>query len=455
MQRIKDTIPLIAREAFSHPFTHGVAWLQVGSVLNRLIAFGTSLVFARMLGPEGYGYYSLVFAFAGTIMLTQDWGIGQGVTNLLAKAWAEKNRNDIKSLFSYFTKVSLVILATTGLVGTILSPWLGKWFYQDWELGTLTSIVVATGALTLFYPLIQIVLQVVGRIRQLTILETSYKLLLSLIPVGLIALGYSVFGIVTGQFLAMVIISIVSIVIYQRLKKISQLPNYLITQLLPSLKEWFTTKLAGEKISYYFKFGFQIAISKNLVKLNSSLPFLILGAVLSTASGLGYYKIAFAYMSLPIFLISPISRLLSTKLPEIEAKSSGVQLFKRFWQVTWISTGISVLLTLGAIMLGPFLIRFFYGQDFSPSIGIMYGLALYPIFSGLGVGLGAMFRTLNKMKAAISINLATLILLVPSSWYLINTYAIKGLVIITLLFTIFPNALSLAYFFWLSKKSLG
>ena len=85
-----------------NPFTRGVAWLQVGSIANRAIAFGTSLIFARLLGPEGYGYYSLIFALAGTITIVQDWGIGQGVTNLLAKAWAEKNKEDVRSLLAYF-----------------------------------------------------------------------------------------------------------------------------------------------------------------------------------------------------------------------------------------------------------------------------------------------------------------------------------------------------------------
>ncbi len=429
-----------------HPFTRGVAWLQIGSIANRAIAFGTSLVFARLLGPEGYGYYSLVFAFAGTIMVTQDWGAGQGVTNLLAKAWTEKNTKDIRDLFAYFTKASLLILVTAGLLGTILSPWLGSWFYDDFGLGKLTAVVVATGSLAFCYPLMQIVLQVVGNIRQLSVLETVHKLLLSLIPVGLIAAGYSVFGIVVGQFIAMILISIVSIIIYAKLR------NGTLRNLLPPIKDWFTIKLSKEKISYYFKFGFLIAISKNIVKLNSTLPLLFLAAALSTQSGLGYYKIAFAYMSLPLFLLAPISRLLATKLPEIEAKASETQTFKRFWQVTWLTALASILLTLGALILGPFLIKLFYGQHFSPSIGIMYGLSLYPLASALGIGLGALFRTLNKMKEAIVINVITLATLAPASYYLINAYAIRGLVFVTVFFTLLPNAISLLYFYKISKK---
>ncbi len=447
-----------------HPFTQGVAWLQAGSVANRLIAFGTSLVFARVLGPEGYGYYSLVFALAGTIMIAQDLGIGQGVTNLLARKWAEKDQNDIKNLLAYFTKATLVILATAGLAGVVLSPWLGLWFYQDFQLGLLASIVVATGALTLFFPLVQIVLQTVGDMKTLSVLETTNKFFSSLIPILLLLAGLSVLGIVVGQLIAMVVISIIAIIVYKRIRKDFQFPrptshgrspgrraisNF---QLLPSLKEWFTRKLTPGTVSHYFKFGFLIAVSKNMVKLNSTLPLLFLGGALATASGIGYYKIAFAYMSLPVFLLSPVSRLLSTKLPEIEVTHSENAVFRRFWQMTWLGVLAGALMTLGAIIVGPSLIKLFYGNDFSPSIGTMYGLALFPVASALGVGLGPLFRTLNKMKAAIIIQAITLALLIPTSYYLIHTYSIRGLVFVTVFFTLLPNVISLIYFYRISKK---
>jgi len=293
-----------------------------------------------------------------------------------------------------------------------------------------------------------------GQMKQLVTLETVHKLLLSLIPIGLLALGYSVPGIVWGQFIAMIIISMISIIMYQRLRRdnAGQTTDN-ANKLLPQITEWFTTKLTREQISYYFKFNFLIAISKNIVKLNSTIPFLFLGAALSTQSGLGYYKIAFAYMSLPVFFLSPISRLLSTKLPEIKVKASAAQTFKRFWQVTWLTSAASIPLTLGAIILGPFLIKFFYGQQFLPSVSVMYGLTLYPLSSALGIGLGALFRTLNKMKETISINMVTLALLIPVSYYAIQAYSIRGLVFTTVFFTLLPNLLSLIYFYRISKTT--
>lgn len=432
------------KAALLHPFSHDIAILQVGIYASRLIAFGTSLAFARLLGPEGYGFYSLVFALGAIFTSFLDLGTGQGVTNLLARSIHERKHQEVKTLLAFFTKLSLIILATTGIISVLLAPWVGLWFYHNFYLGQLASIVVATTALTLFFPLIQIVLQVLRRIKQLTFIETLNKLITSLVSIALIVIGLSVFGIVIAQLLSMIIISIIAVFIYSKL--VSQ-ETY-----LPSIKQLFTTKISWPLLKYYFNFGFLIAISKNLVKLNAIIPLLILGAVLTTNSGLAFYKIAFAYISLPTVLLGPVSRLLNVQFPQT-ANFSQRQLFKRFWQVNYITIAICLVLTAGALLLGPWLIEFFYGKNFLPSVKLMYGLSLYPVLSAMGVGLGPMFRTLNKMKSAIIINIITFVLLVPTAYYLITELAIAGLIITTLLFTLIPNAISLVYFYRLSKHA--
>jgi O-antigen/teichoic acid export membrane protein len=310
-------------------------------------------------------------------------------------------------------------------------------------LGQLSAVLVFSSAVTFFIPLTVAVMQVMRKIKGLTALETFHKFFTSLATVALLLLGYGVFGIVVGNLISMVVFSLVGAWLYRRLRRGQDL--------LPRLRDLPFIKLSWGKIKYFFQFGFQIALSKNIVKLNSQIPFLMLGAVLATNSGLAFYKIAFAYMAIPSFLLAPISRLLNVQFPQTEELRGDKRLFKRFWQVS----GLSILLTLGLtiimVALGPFLIKFFYGADFSPAIKIMYGLALYPIFLSAGVGLGPLFRTLNKMKAAIIINFITWLLLIPSAVILINNYAIVGLVAVTLIFTFIPNFLSFIYLYTVSR----
>ena len=104
------------------------------------------------------------------------------------------------------------------------------------------------------------------------------------------------------------------------------------------------------------------------------------------------------------------------------------------------------------IVSGP-AVRFFF-PEYLPSINLIFALIAYPVFMALGVGLGAMFRTLNRMKAAVVIQIITSLLLIPTAYLLIGHYHIRGLVIVTLAFTLLPNLLSFIYFHYLYSRDV-
>lgn len=441
MQEIAEKIQKIT----SHPFTRDVVILQLGMVFNTGLAFLTSLIFARFLGPEQYGFYTLVFALAGTVNLFQDFGIGQAATNLWAKAAATRDRQQIIKILLYFTKISIWTALTVGLLGTILTPFIGQFVYHDLYLGKLAAIVVATTALTFFFPLAAIALQVVRRISFLAILEGVHKVLFSGIPIILLLLGFGVLGIASGQFAAMILSSIVAIVIYRYLAR--EESN------IPQIKEFVLAPSDREGLRRFFRYGFSIAVDRNLAKLLVLVPILLVGYFLPSTSALGFYKVAMGYMSLPLLLLKPVSRLLNVQFPYTEAKSGEPRLLQRFFQVSLISVAITAGIALVLLLLGPFLIELFYGRDYMPSIQMIYPLFLYPIFLALGVGIGPVFRTLNKMKVLIGINTVSLMLLFPSAFYLIKTSGVRGLIVVVLFFSIFPTALEFIYLLYKAKSA--
>lgn len=421
-----------------HPFSRDVAILQAGTIFNTVISFLSSLIFARLLGPEGYGYYALVFAFAGLINIFQEFGIGQGTINLLARAFARNDADEARKIFSAFTKISIWAALSSGLLGIIFSPLLAKIFYQDVYLGKLAAVVVAATALTYFYPVATIALQVIRKIKLLAVLESLHKFFMSGLPVVLLWGGMGVLGIVAGHFAAVLVLSLAGFMVYQRFAR--------ERMFLPKFQEFLGAAFEKGYLKNFFLFGFEIAASKNLIKLAQTIPILLVGYFLTTDSALGFYKIALGYVSLPIVLLGPVSRLLNVQFPKTETLGEG-RLLRRFWQVTFLSAVLTGVMILPLILLGPFLIRLFYGINYEPAIKMIYPLALYPVFMSLGVGLGPLFRTLNRMKVAILIQIISLILLIPGTYYLIGAYAIKGLIAVVLIFSLLPTLMSLAYFY--------
>jgi stage V sporulation protein B len=427
----------------SHPFTKDVAVLQTSSILARAVAVLASLIFARILGPEQYGFYGLVFALGGTINIFQDFGIGQAAINLLARARSQNDFAETNQVLNFFGLVSIIGLFTTGLAGFLLAPYLGDKFYHDRYLGELAAIVVAITALTFFYPLAAIVLQVWRKMKSLAILESSNKILMALVPLGLVLLGLKVFGIVIGQLVATIIISIVGIIVYQQLVKVEPL--------VPKMGEFFRQRLSWKKFKQFFRFSMEIAVGKNLIKFVGTVPLLFTGYFMATDSGIGFYKIALAYVSLPLLLLDPVTRLLDVQFSFTQ--TAGPQkLFRRFWQVSLVSLAVMLAIILLMVLLASPVIELIFPQ-YKPSIRLIYGLALYPAIIAADVGIAPLFRTLNKMRVLVAIQFINLTCLIPTSYYLIRFHHIKGLIATTLIFAFLPNFLSYLYLFFFAQKN--
>jgi len=108
---------------------------------------------------------------------------------------------------------------------------------------------------------------------------------------------------------------------------------------------------------------------------------------LSSVQEVGYFKIALGYITIPLVLLGPVSRLLSIQLPK--SKSYDLQIMKKhFYKTSFYSGLISILLVIPFIILAPYLIKLFYGLEYIPSIKLVYYVAFLTAFSGFGVGLG-------------------------------------------------------------------
>ena len=72
-----------------------------------------------------------------------------------------------------------------------------------------------------------------------------------------------------------------------------------------------------------------------------------------------------------------------------------------------------------------------------PGVNYVFGLFVYGALYGIGVGLGPMWRAINKVKVSITINLIILGAGIPLGLFLIRSFGVWGAVIMTtMLFTV-------------------
>ncbi len=414
-------------------FVKQTAFMQVGSVFMTGVSILGSIIFARVLLPEKYGLYVLAFAFSGLILLLLNWGVDRATLVLLSEAYEKRDKKEVLNILVYFIKTSFFVVLIFGGGGILLAPFLASYFYGDPYLGEIARIIVLSSMFAIFYEMTSVVLQTLRRIKSFVFLD-NFKNLLRVSFGVLFVFSFGVLGVVAGQLLAFVISFIVAIWLYVRISSRNEI--------LPGFGEIFSN-LRKVKIRRYFNFGFSIALNQNITRLYSILPIMFLGMFFSS-SNVGYFNIAFKYITLPLILVSPISQLLSVRLPQLKATKSPF-FYRNFLKASLGSGVIAFFALIPALLLAPFLIELVYGEEYLPSIRLVYYLAPFTVFSGFVVGLGSLFRTLNKMKAIIVINVLVVLSGVYPAFYLIKNFGLVGISIVTVVWFFLSDLISFLY----------
>ena len=387
-----------------HHFVKDVAILQIGTGFSTGLAFISSLVMARVFQPELYGQYLLIFSLVGTFSLFMNWGEDAASATLMSEAYQRQDRQAVLKIICYYLKVAGFIFITLGFVGILISPLLGDLIYHDQSLGQWARIIFINNFILIGFTFLMLIFQISRQMKKYAILENLNQFFTSLAIILAVVVGLGIWGAVYAQLFSAIIMLILSVVWYSHFQK----TNLILPKWSEIFKELFKVKIGG-----YFKFGFQIAVDKNLVNLRTLLPTMLMGYFAIPAE-VAFYRIAYSYVSLTMLLISPISNLLTVQFPKTKTYGNAA-LRRRFTQTMMVGGVISVYLTLAFVILAPGLVKFFYGADYLPTLPVVYIFAGHFALTGFSLGFGPILRTINKMKQAIYINgLTFLILLYPA-----------------------------------------
>jgi len=427
---------------FKHNFVKDTATLQIGTLFATGLTFISSVIFARVLGPEDYGKYGLIFAFTSLIGIALNWGADYATLTLMSEAWAKQDRQKIKELIIYFLKLSFYVNGFAGLLIFLTAPVIANYLYHDFTIGFLARWVLLANTLSVIYILALIILQVVRKIKYLTVLENINKIFYISLPVILVLLGWRLKGIVFGYLICGILFFLFSFFFYMiMIKRTNLLPTF-----SEIFKDFFTVP-----IKKYFRFGFLIAIDKNLANLYSILPITFLG-MFTAKTDVAYFKLAFSYIGLHTIFLKPISRLLSVQLPK--SKTFGEDTLKNhFYKTTFYSVIIVACLMVPMLILAKFLVLTFYGEKYLPTVRLIYWLWPYALTSSIGIGLGALYRTINKMKITILTNLIIFITTGPVVYLLIRNFSLAGMIISITFWAFIPNIVLISYFYFYAKKN--
>jgi len=420
-----------------HWFVRNVATLQVGSFLGNFTQALIGVFVARILQPEKFGVYVLAMSLASLLSIFLASGSQDAVSSLLGASYAKKDKIEVKEILAFFIKITL-ITSSISLIGAVLAPWLASVFYQDPLIGFYAGVVVVAAMVSSFlFSISSLVLQVAGKIKTMMVLGVVDQALRWGLSLFFVFMGFGIFGAVAGHLIGATVVFLISYFMWARLKK--EFPIF------PSLRTLFKN-IKKVSLKKYLGFSVWIAIDRNVANLYLLLPVVLTGIYISSTE-VTYFKLAFGYINLALSLLGPISILLNVEFPKMKVENSK-SLPRNFIKVSVYSVIISTLITAGVVIVAPIVFKVLYGENFLPSVPYVAGLFVYGALYGIGVGLGPMWRAINKVKTSIIINLITLGLGIPLGLWLINSFGLWGTITMV---TVWFTASHFVSFFYLMK----
>lgn len=322
-------------------FTKNTAFTLIARVLNLILGMATSIIVARLLGPEGKGIYSLVILLPSFITAFTSLGIGPATVYYVAR-----KQYPFQEIFGNNIFLSLLIGAGSVTIGLIVVLFFQGVAFPDVPQHYLL-IALALIPLTLFVGYIQNIFLGMQRVRDFNVVSLVQAAL------TLIFVSIALWGIrdgIVGAIIANIVASLlVSVGLFFRTKKVaggvsfSSNPSYL------------------KKISTY---GIKAHLSNVLAFLNYRLDILLVSGFLSPLA-VGYYSVAVGIAE-KLWMVSQAA---STVLfPKIAAEEDE-RARKEFTPI--VSRTVLWLATLGAMtifLLSRWIVVLLYSVDYLPAV---------------------------------------------------------------------------------------
>lgn len=204
----------------------GGYFLIVGASLSTVIGSIVVMLIARLLGPEGYGLYTLCFVLPAIFAAVTDFGISPALTRYGASLRVEGKYSKLASMISSGVLFNLVVGAVATILVFVFSNELAWFVLRRQGIGQLVAMASITIVFQCLFNLSHSAFVGLDRMEwgalSLVVRDTT-RLVMS--PL-LILLGFGVTGAISGQLIGWVLASFLAVLLLIHIRKtVKEIPN--------------------------------------------------------------------------------------------------------------------------------------------------------------------------------------------------------------------------------------
>jgi len=398
-------------------FVRDTLALQTGSLVSVTVGVLASIILVRGLGAAQYGLYSLMLTMYGLLMTLNLTGLGPSATTQISEAVAAGDRAETARVMAFFVQMSLAVAVIAAALTLPLAPGVAARSYDEASIGRLLQIYIFT---LFFTPIQNLALTLLKSTRSMQA-YTVFDNITAVLDAGLILAAILLDGTARGVVIARLISAgagmLLSLQVYARLQRRH-------TATLPPLSE-VARALRTTSPRPYWRFGFQLALDKNLSQLYTLLPLQMLG-MWATPQAAGYLRMALSALERPALFFSGILINMSVQIPGDYGRREYGRLRANFVRVLrWIvPLAVAVFGTFS--LAAPLLVPIIYGDDYRPAVPAIIVLGVYGTVTGIGGIFGPLYRSLRIMRVILLTKLIALGVAALPAVALVRTWGVVG-----------------------------
>lgn len=398
----------------------GSFFLAVGNLVSTVISALGVFIIARLLEPELYGVYTLVFTVPAILLLFVNLGVNEGLTKFSASLKAKGETEKLAKLIKHGILFNLAIAFSFFTLCFIFSDFLSAYFIARPEYGGYVRIAAF---IILFQALFNTANAVFVGFYKMEfnafnlIIAAIVKLLVSTL---LIIIGLGVLGALTGLITSFLIASVLGMLI-------------IVSKIYRSLKNHDDDSCFFGNVKKLLRYGFPLYAAAIAAGFYLQFQNIILAFFTSNIE-VGYFKAAMNFVT----LIGVISISFSTSVfPAFARLEDKLGQLKEFFSLSVKYTTLILLpVVLLIIIFSREIVLLIYGSAYISTASYLILIALQFLLAGLGsIVLGSFFNGIGKTRINLQISSLNLIIFLPLAFLLTQPYGVYGLIVSNLVAT--------------------
>jgi O-antigen/teichoic acid export membrane protein len=396
------------RELLHSKVLKDTGWVIFGEYGALFLAFISTTLVARFLGPELFGLFSVFYATRAITSSLSDLGLDSSLIKF-GSYYINKNQNKAQYVMKLITKTKLITYSIITALGFIFAEKIALIFFSTPEL----TFIIRFSFIFIFISSILGTFIAIFKVKQnfwkMALLQISRA---AFLLTAVIFLYLSLKLTVQSVIFSHLIVTALAVIIGSRLINFK------------FLTEKYHNKKLAKKIIYFSKWTYLKSIF-NVISSQTGIYFLI---ALSSSIQAGYYSAAQHLTIAFSGLISIIVTVLIPRVSKYSTKKEIVRYIKKTYKITLPLTSVLIIFIL---FISPYAISIIYGNKYEGAILLFKILAVTLSIQLITLPIGLLLNyTLNKPNHMTLLQLIKILISFPLFFLILPKYGALGFVIV-------------------------